>query len=313
MEKKKRGCGTGVIIMILILFVVGGAKHISPEIYTGSGTASSSVSVSSLRDFSKKNYKSIEVKQEQIFQGELILVNAENSYRDGTKASVRVFDEKNKCYKVKDKSVTLNKNVMPPLNRMMNDFRRETGLGDVLLLSGYRSEEEQEEILKEKIEAKGKAEALKWAAAPGYSEHHTGYAFDLSIYHDGGRSETFRGQGEYRWISENCSRYGFVVRYSADKTKLTGIQYEPWHLRYIGVPHAALLTQKGFCLEEYMEYLKGYSFDSEHLMIKTGNGKKYEVYYVAASKDVTKVPVPKNKAYTISGDNAGGFIVTCEL
>ncbi len=61
---------------------------------------------------------------------------------------------------------------------------------------------------------------------------------------------------EGKWIEENAWKYGFILRYPEDKTELTGIQYEPWHIRYVGLPHSAIMKEKNFVLEEYMDYLK---------------------------------------------------------
>lgn len=313
MQKRKHRWWIAVVIVLLILPVAGSVLYVLLEPRASSRTAISPANVSFLKNFVPENYQTVPMMRGQIFEGNLILVNSKNSCRAGTENFTRVYDEKNKAYKVKDKSVMMHKCAMLPMNQMMDAFYQETGIRDVLAMSGYRSEEEQAQIFQQKAEAKGEQEASKWAAYPGYSEHHTGYAVDLSIYHDNGHSEAFRGQGKYRWISENCHRYGFIIRYYEDKTPLTGVKYEPWHLRYIGVPHAELLTQRGFCLEEYIAYLKVYSFNTEHLIIEAEDKKKYEVYYVPAKTDITDVPVPKDREYTISGDNMEGFIVTCEL
>lgn len=313
MQKKKHKWWIAVLAAVLVLPVAGSVLYVWMEPRASSRTAASPANIDFMKNFSPSDYQTVQMTRDEIYQGDLILVNQKNPYKADNKKLVRVYDEKNYAYKVKDKSVMMNEEVMPSLNRMMEDFYQATGVKDVLLMSGFRSEDEQGKIFKQKVKKAGEEEASKWAAQPGYSEHHTGYAADLSIYHDSGHSETFRGQGKYRWINENCHRYGFIVRYYEDKTPQTGIKYEPWHFRYIGAPHATLLTQRGFCLEEYIAYLKVYAFDQEHLIIGAENGKKYEVYYVPAAGDVTNVPVPKSRSYTVSGDNMEGFIVTSEI
>ena len=89
------------------------------------------------------------------------------------------------------------------------------------------------------------AETGKSTAIPGHSEHQTGLAVDLN-----GPDET------YAWLAENCWDYGFILRYPDDKIELTGIIYEPWHYRYVGVEAAKQINELGMCLEEYVEYLK---------------------------------------------------------
>ena len=76
------------------------------------------------------------------------------------------------------------------------------------------------------------------------------------------------------------------------------------------------MTEKGFCLEEYIDYVKDYKFSGAHLKVTSEDGGKYEIFYVdAMSSGITMVPVPKDPSveYTVSGDNAGGFIVTVTL
>jgi D-alanyl-D-alanine carboxypeptidase len=104
------------------------------------------------------------------------------------------------------------------------------------------------------------------------------------------------------------------VRYPAHKTDETGVSDYAYCFRYVGIPHATYISEKNICLEEYVELLKTNHSGSEHLKIEGADGKSYEVYYVAAgSGDLTTLSVPSNYAYTISGDNMGGFIVTVDL
>ena len=145
-------------------------------------------------------------------------------------------------------------------------------------------------------------------AQPGGSEHHTGLVIDLYLYFSNGTSGDYDGTGEYAWINSHCQEYGYVVRYAGDKQSLTGIADEPWHFRYVGVPHATEMVEKGMCLEEYIDYLRQFPFDGDHLTIEAG-GKKYEVWYDAGSE----VYLPDSGNYTVSGNNVDGVIVTCEV
>ena len=159
--------------------------------------------------------------------------------------------------------------------------------------------------------AVGQTEASRWVAKPGGSEHHTGYALDLAIYTDEGESRDFTGEGAYGWINENCSKYGFIVRYPDEKSGITGIAYEPWHHRYLGEPHAKLATELGLCYEEYIDYLKGYPADGTHLEVQGWNQKRYEIYYIPESAG--QIAVPKDRAYDLSGNNLDGYIITVHL
>ncbi|MBP3269014.1 MAG: D-alanyl-D-alanine carboxypeptidase family protein, partial [Ruminococcus sp.] len=118
--------------------------------------------------------------------------------------------------------------------------------------------------------------------------------------------------GDYAWINENCYKYGFIERYKEDKTELTQIQPEPWHFRYVGLPHAYYITKNNLCMEEYISMLSQYVYGEHHLEFTDENGNGYEVYYVPADMgaDNTNIPVPAGKKYDISGNNIDGFIVT---
>ena len=149
---------------------------------------------------------------------------------------------------------------------------------------------------------------------PGYSEHHTGLAFDLKVMSNSAPIQL--RDSEYEWLEAHCAEYGFIIRYPASKSSQTGIADEPYHLRYVGVAHATYMTEHDLCLEEYLELLRGtYSYDKSPLEFKAGE-QDYLVYYVAADTTegatFTSIPVPpaSEGTYTISGDNMNGFIVT---
>ena len=96
---------------------------------------------------------------------------------------------------------------------------------------------------------------LKRCAKPGSSEHHLGLAFDIT---DKRYPQRYTGaDNAVEWLSENCYKYGFIVRYPESKTNITGIMGEPWHFRYVGVELAAELKDSGLCLEEYLDALTG--------------------------------------------------------
>ena len=70
-----------------------------------------------------------------------------------------------------------------------------------------------------------------------------------------GVTEDFDTTAEYRWLQENAEDFGFILRFPADKESVTGIRFEPWHYRYVGVEHAKEMNRLGMCLEEYIDYL----------------------------------------------------------
>jgi hypothetical protein len=97
------------------------------------------------------------------------------------------------------------------------------------------------------------------------------------------------------------------------KSDITGYESQPYHFRYVGKPHSYLMGLKGYCLEEYLEYLSHYPFDGSHIQVTDNDNKTYEIYYVPSEGETTQVPVPVEEPYTISGDNSSGFIVTVAL
>ena len=120
----------------------------------------------------------------------------------------------------------------------------------------FRTAQRQQEIMDSYIasyEAAGAshenavAKALKIVAVPGTSEHQLGLAIDVNTEKGAGAKTA-----TWKWFRENCARYGFILRYPEDKTKITGISYEPWHFRYVGVEAATEIMEQGICLEEYL-------------------------------------------------------------
>lgn len=248
--------------------------------------------------------------RDDMWKGNLILVNGNYACKFLQGIDLReVKSFKNNSYKIIEDTIKLNAEMIDHLNGMMRGFEKSTGKHDIILTSGYRTLKDQQIILQEKINLLGEEGAHEWAMLPKYSEHHTGYAVDVSIYTDSGNYIRYKGQNEYGWINQNCHKYGFIRRYADDKQHLTGIADEEWHYRYVGVPHATIIYAKNFCLEEYIDYLKDYPYGERHLKVESDLGK-YEIYFVQSNGRDTKVPVPIGKEYTVSGNNIDGFIVT---
>lgn len=144
--------------------------------------------------------------------------------------------------------------IYPDLQQMFDDMRA----GEVypVVASGFRSAEKQQSLMDEKIQSfvdqgysqeDAEAEAELWVAKVGYSEHQTGLAVDINA--DGIHST---GQEVYAWLAEHAWEYGFILRFPDGKTDITGIDYEPWHYRYVGKEAAAEIYQQGVTLEEYL-------------------------------------------------------------
>lgn len=120
-------------------------------------------------------------------------------------------------------------------------------------VSGYRSYERQENIFIGNALRDGFKEANTYSAIPGQSEHQTGLSMDVSSATVNYRLVTSFGETpEGIWLRENCHLYGFIIRYPKDKTDITGYQYEPWHIRYVGVEDATAIMLNDLTLEEYL-------------------------------------------------------------
>ena len=148
--------------------------------------------------------------------------------------------------------------IYPELQEMFNAARAQ-GYG-LFVREGYRTQEEQQQLMDEKIEAyenegKSKPEAKKlaeqWVAIPGTSEHQLGIAVDIN-------ADTTKSSRDdvYNWLEENAHTYGFIKRYPSNKTDITGVINEPWHYRYVGKEAASEIYSQGICLEEYIETLE---------------------------------------------------------
>lgn len=178
----------------------------------------------------------------------LILVNRNSYIPDDYKVELTELSNGEK----------VDSRIYPELQEMFNDARAQ-GYG-LFVREGYRTQEEQQQLLDEKIEAyenegKSKSEAKKlaeqWVAIPGTSEHQLGIAVDIN-------ADTTKSSSDdvYSWLAENAHKYGFIKRYPSDKTDITGVINEPWHYRYVGKEAALEIYSQGMCLEEYMDTLE---------------------------------------------------------
>lgn len=260
----------------------------------------------------KTVYENVSVSNEDVQAGDLILVNTDTAYvEENPTEIVSIYDHKTDNYHVSGTETSLRQPALDALNQMLDAFYVATGHQDMIVISGYRTTQQQQELYDADLAETGEQTSTR-VALPGHSEHESGYALDFSLYTDGVQYD-YDGTGEYAWINENCAHYGYVLRYAEDKQETTGIQAEPWHYRYVGQPHATYMMENNVCLEEYLTLLKNYTAD-EPLSITNWDGEIYQVYYVAAdtSTDSTYVMVPPDAKYTISGNNSDGFIVTVD-
>lgn len=135
--------------------------------------------------------------------------------------------------------------VIDAFNNMESDASDE-GL-NIYIASGYRSYYYQVNVYNRYCEYDPPEVVDTYSARPGFSEHQSGYAFDLNTIDD-----SFADTPEGKWVDQNCYKYGFIIRFPKDKEDITGYQYESWHLRYVGVDVATYIHENNLCLEEYL-------------------------------------------------------------
>ena len=267
----------------------------------------------------QNNYTPITVTDDDTKRGNLILVDSTHEYSFDAvstlvhdEEAVTIPDSADGSYWVKSNYDLLKPEALSALDRLLSDFAKEHNNTDVMIFDTYRSFEDQQRVLTNKIAELGEEEGRKIATAPGFSEHHTCLALDLTLF-NGSEYRDYDGNGIYKWITDNCYKYGFVIRYPADKTHITGISYEPWHLRYVGKEHAYYMTKNGLCLEEYIQLLSALSVDENRLQFTDDENSTYLIYSAPVTETEKTVLVPKNGSYTLSGDNNGRIIVSCKL
>ena len=130
------------------------------------------------------------------------------------------------------------------------------GKGSLVIQSAYRSYAEQKTIHARQVEKYGLATGEALAARPGYSEHQTGWAMDVSARGQGCQIRVCFGQTKAgRWLAGNAWRFGFIIRYPSEAMEVTGYQYEPWHLRFVGLGLATVMHEdKVRVLEKFFGY-----------------------------------------------------------
>lgn len=180
------------------------------------------------------------------------------------------------------------------------------GSGKIVPVSGWRSHEEQQSIWDDTMAKEGPDFTRSYVAYPGCSEHETGLAIDLALAAP--EIDFIRPDFPYDGVCGDFRKlapaYGFVERYKSEKQSVTGIAAEPWHFRYVGVPHALLMEQYGVCLEEYIELLA-----HQTLTCVLKNGRRVKVSRFESYAEAENAAV-QGELRQILPDNAGGFILT---
>lgn len=236
----------------------------------------------------------IKVTKDQIYKGNLVLINQEYPvHQAGMQTDVLNLTQHKELiqgFGLLDNTIRLSQSVVQSFATMVSAAEQD-GVRHFMINSGYRDNKEQSQLYKEM--------GANYALPAGHSEHNLGLALDIGST-QGDMNHTPEGD----WLERNAAAYGFILRYPKDKTAITGIQYEPWHFRYVGIPHSVIMQQKNLSLEQYLEYLKEQKNISTQI-----KGKIYEISYYTISQNTT-IHVPSDRSYHLSGNNMDGIIVT---
>lgn len=180
----------------------------------------------------------------------------------------------------------VNTLALSDLNRLFDECEAENGKG-ILFTSTFRSHDLQASIY----------ETNPFAVPPGESEHETGLAVDIKV--EGYAQLRFIMSDTGRWMAKNSYKYGFIIRYPFWATDITGVTYEPWHLRYVGSPHAEIIYRSKIALEDYHKLFKEgcfYSFGD------------YIISYQSANDGMLIFPDNLNNI-SVSPDNTGMYYI----
>ncbi len=142
---------------------------------------------------------------------------------------------------------------------------------NLMLVSGYRSYATQQSVYSGYVTSQGRASADATSAQPGHSEHQTGLAADLGA--QSGKCQLdacFGDMAEGKWLAANAYKYGFIIRYQKDKSSLSGYDYEPWHMRYIGIDLAAEINKSGQPLEQFFDLAAYTDYPAQPYELKVG-------------------------------------------
>ena len=210
------------------------------------------------------------------FSNIMWLVNADYPLSEEDVPVVAAVDDKN----------SVSTYAFYDLQRLFSEVKSKFGK-DLLLTSTYRTREYQAWVY----------ENNPFAVPAGTSEHETGLAVDVKI--EGYPQKRFINSNVGRWVAKNSYKFGFIIRYPMWGQKLTGVEYEPWHLRYVSEPHAEIIYRSKITLEEYSSlYDEGKFYAYGEYIISRQSGESGELVLPKTSNTVC-----------VSPDNAGGYYI----
>ncbi len=215
-----------------------------------------------------------------IFDQSLMLVNTQYMLDDDFKADVLEY---------KDTTVFMNRPMLDSYAALSAAVKQKTG-EKLYVSSDFRTAEEQEELYREDPNT---------ATLPGASEHQTGLALDVYVAYYAG--DGFIKSESGRFVNSRCWKYGFIIRYPSYGEEITGIRFEPWHIRYVGHPHSDIIYNNHITLEEYVGSLS--------LNVWYEANGYYICRQIMSERATLELP-EQYESCIISPDNTGAYIIT---
>ncbi|SFL75354.1 D-alanyl-D-alanine carboxypeptidase [Paenibacillus sp. 1_12] len=213
---------------------------------SNAGTSTSSTGKATDPAPSKPGIKPVATNPESI----TVLVNKQQALPDSYEPKDLVYPNVPFTFKEQIDKRKMRKEAAAALENLFEGAKK-SGI-NLAGVSAYRSYATQKTLYNNYVKQDGEEKAKTYSAVPGHSEHETGLAIDVSGS-DGkcAAQNCFAVTKEAKWLDSHAAEYGFIIRYPDGKEAITGYQYEPWHLRYVGIQLSKELTQKNLTLEEY--------------------------------------------------------------
>ncbi len=281
-KEKKKGVYKVLAVSLPLIILLGAFFYVNPDqwylITTGFGTKNIPVVQTSL-PMQECSLEELKQDKRVTFDQSMMLVNTEYMLSEDFKAETKQY---------KDSGLLMNKCMIDSYAKLSAAVTEETK--DKLYVSSSVRDREQQAKLYE--------EDNKTATIPGASEHETGLCLDLYVAHYAGNGFLRSKAGQF--VNSNCYKYGFIIRYPSYGKQKTGIRFEPWHIRYVGQPHATIITHNRLTLEEYI------------VSLKEGICYEAEGYYITRQRlQDGQICIPQDcESYVISPDNTGCYIIT---
>ncbi len=288
--KKKKGNGTKILVLlwVFVFFAIGFELFFRNEIKFITLDYLSRVSTCEIGKMEIKERSGMKTVSLDEFLGydnvsvneSLLLVNEKYKLSENYTPQIIFHQERN---------VEINECAKQSFNELSEVLFEETG-ETLFISSAYRDFEKQKEV---------KAEEGETAQNPGCSEHQTGLALDVFVKNFAGESFIKSLSGQF--VNKNCGDYGFIIRYTSFGKRKTGISFEPWHLRYVGLPHSKIINESKITFEDYINFLE------------IGKFYTYENYLITR-QNTKNLFVPKGfRSAVVSEDNTGAVIITFEI